>query len=427
METRLKARFSDLYRKYFSGSFFVVFSLLSAAINYVYYPVLARTLSVNDFGASQALISLLSQASSIFAGLSLVTVYLVLTKKDAAPTFIAILQKIIILIIALLAVGVFILSPHIASLLHLSDITHVYLVMFDMVAMVPFIIIFGYLVGKKQFVAAASLQFLAVSLKLVIGGILTLQFGVAGAILGIGLGQILAIFIVWLASKRTKVVTWEYGLLKSFTPPTRKELSLIKPDAVALVSLLIVSSCLVIYASFDALVARNILGTSSGLYAAASTLATVILFGALPLINVLMPHITPGRVRSAHRMVLKIAGLILAICLGGIAAFALLPEFFLGIYGDAFTQISSILWRFAFYMSFVTFVTFTLQLLAFHRPRVSAVIAVIGVIALVIASQFILPTPLSILDTLTKVFVIMLIVLLTYLAWLYYHEPKIKQ
>ncbi len=427
METRLKARFSDLYRKYFSGSFFVVFSLLSAAINYAYYPVLARTLSSNDFGASQALISLLSQASSIFAGLSLVTVYLVLTKKDTAPKFIAILQKIIILIIAVLAICVFIGSSYITQFLHLSNIGHVYLVMFDLIATVPFIIIFGYLVGKKQFVAAACLQFLAVSLKLVIGGLLTLKFGVTGALLGIGLGQILAIFIVWLVSKRVTSITWEYGLLKSFTPPTAKEFALIRPDVLSLASLLVVSSCLVVYASFDAIIARNILGTSSGLYAGASTLATIILFGALPLINVLMPHITPGKVRSAHSMILKIGSLILLICLGGIAAFALFPDFFLGIYGESFTQISSILWCFALYMSVVTLVTFCLQLLAFHRPKTSAIIAVGGVVALIISTTFITPTPVSILSTLSKVFVIMLIVLLTYLTWLYNHEPKTQR
>ena len=45
---------------------FVFLSLLSAALNYVYYPVIAQLLSVEEFGATQSLIAILLQIVSEF-------------------------------------------------------------------------------------------------------------------------------------------------------------------------------------------------------------------------------------------------------------------------------------------------------------------------------------------------------------------------
>lgn len=427
MKSPSKIRNLAALRTYFSGSFFIMASLVSAAINYAYYPVLARVLSESEFGASQALISLLSQASSVFAGLSLVTVYLVVKHGRKASIYTGVVQKIVLLAVLVIAATLLVMSPMVGDFLRITNMLDIALVLFALLTMVPFIIIFGYLVGHKRFITAACFQLVSVSLKLVIGTILALNFGVSGALLGIGLAQTIAVVAIWVASRYKQEMLAGYKIAGTFSLPSKKELSLLRPELINVGSLLVVSSCLVIFSSFDALIARNILGEGNGQYASASTLGTVVLFASLPLINLLMPYLNPVSIRSSIKPLARTTASILSIGALVCVAFVALPVFFLGIYGPAYVPIAPILWQFSLYMTLVAIVTLALQFLSFYRPLPGAIVAVAGTASLIASRGFIDPSPSGVLEVFAKVFAVILTVVVIYIGYNYIYERTSKK
>ena len=408
------------------SAMFIFLSLVAAAINYAYYPLMSRLLPMEEFGASQALITILSQAGSLFAGLSLMTIYLV---QRADPKKIAelinITQKTIVAILFAAMLLFLVFQQAIAEFLHLSQPLSLLIVVLDLLLSVPFVITFGYLLAKKRFIAASLMQISVVTIKLVAGGFLAYELHVTGALLGIGVGYPLGMGLFWLVCKLKKRASWEHSVIRSYRIPSANELRLIRPYLLPITAILIVSACVVVFPTLDVLAARHFLdATTSSLYAAASTLSTVLLFACLPVVNLLIPLLNPNSLASSMPQIKKALAFISLAAFISLTAFIVLPSFLLSLFGPSYTGLANVLWVFGLNMFFACLLITALQVLVLYRPRITMAISLVALAALGAAFQFFHTSPNSIITAVVSVYAsIVLTVILPVLA-LYYRQER---
>lgn len=366
---------------YFRDSFiFLCFSILSAAINYIYYPVIARLLPASSFGAAQSLIAILLQISAVFSGLSLVTVYIVKNLgENKTKNAIEVLQRtttwLFILLVAMLMIG----QSAILKFLHIDSSLHLMIVGLDLVSTIPFIIIFGYLQAHTRFIAAGSLQLTVFSFKLVLGGLATWKLGVSGALLGVALGNIFGLTLFWLVCKKFSIPTWSHSILSSISFPTIKSIRSIGLPLSKVGSVFITNVIVMLLISFDILAARHYFSNDlSGLYAGASTISNAIVFASIPLVGVLLPNLDIHNFRLSISPFIKTSCLLLIGSVAAILAMSIMPNFILSFFGEEYKYFSSLLWRFGVMMSLVSFIVLVFQVNAFYKPKASALTIVAG-------------------------------------------------
>jgi O-antigen/teichoic acid export membrane protein len=412
---------------YYKSSFiFLVLSLINAGLNYAYYPVIARFLSTSEFGAVQALIAILLQIGAIFAGLNLVTIYLV-NKLDfeQSKKAIEILQKITTSIFLLATLAVIAFQSAVMSFLHIDKRLLIFIVCLDLITTIPFIISFGYLQAKRRFVAAGVLQFSIVLTKLLAGAVLAKKFGISGALAGIAAGQVLGMFIFWLAGKTAGRKLWDHRALGSLSLPSLADLAFIRPLAKTIVSIFIVNVMLAIFISFDIIAARHYFAPSlSGLYAAASTISNAIVFVCLPLISVLLPHLDIAGLAKNRTVLLKTSVMVFLVGALSITVLATAPRQLLGIFGGSYQQMSYLLWRLGILMSLVAAISLVMQVGAFYAPARTAVITIAGFLALLVGIVHSHGTPAAFVSTIMAVFATIALVGILQIIWTYNHGSR---
>lgn len=106
-----------------NSALFFFASMIVAFLNYIFHPILARLLSLQDFGDVQAIFALYGLLATVLAGFSIATVHASVNCEDQneCASIIATLRKtalvVILIIFAFLALG----SQFLASQLHFSN------------------------------------------------------------------------------------------------------------------------------------------------------------------------------------------------------------------------------------------------------------------------------------------------------------------
>ncbi len=411
---------------YKSSLLFLVLSVVSAAFNYAYYPVIARFLSPAEFGAVQALIVILLQVGAIFSGLNLVTIYLV-NKLDAsdARRAVEVLQKLTTSFFVLATLVVTILQTAVLHFLHIDNRLYIFIVALDLITTIPFIIAFGYLQARRQFVSAGTLQLLVVLVKLGSGAFLAKRWGASGALLGIAFGQVLGMFIFWAVSNFAKLTIWDHKALLGLLPPSWQELSFIRPMAKNITAVFLVNVILIIYISINIIAARHYFAAhTSGLFTGAATLANAIIFVCLPLIGVLLPHLNIKNPASSREQFAKTATMIVLVSIVSIVGLDAFASKLLQIFGNDYPSMSYLLPKLGVMMSVVAGITLSLQVSAFYAPLRTAFISVAGLVALVAAVINRHASLTSFTSTMTAVFVTILFIGVLQVIWIYSHGLK---
>lgn len=406
-----KVSFSYL-SQFKTSALFISLSLVAAAGNYLYYPLMARILSVEDFGAAQALIAILSQAGSLFAGLSLLTIFLVQRIKESEITLvISIVQKTIVAILVILTLLLSAFHQLVASFLNLDDNFNLMIVAFDLIVSIPFVITFGYLLAKRRFISAALLQITTVITKLALGGVMAWELHIPGALLGIGLGYVIGMGIFWSICKSLHLPTWEHSVLKAYLLPTTKELRRIQSHWFSIAAILIVSAITVILPSFDVVAARHFLSaTDSGLYSAASTLSSILLFACLPVINILIPLLNPKSIRKSLSYVKKAVLFIMLASAVSLTVLIFIPEFALSLFGPQYITIAPIMWVFGINMLLLCLFLASSQIAVLYQPGLTLAIC-LGLLALLLgAVSFSHSSTLAIISIIASVYATILLV-----------------
>lgn len=407
---------------YFASSvIFLALSLASAAINYIYYPVIAHFLTPSQFGGIQVLIAILLQIGAIFSGLNLVTIYLVhKLDEEAATKAIEVLQKATMAIFVLVTVAVVLIQNSLLRFLHLDNQTYILIVGLDLITSIPFIIAFGHLQAQRHFAQAGLLQLTVVSTKLVLGALATKRLGPSGALLGISLGQVIGMLIFWVAGRFTKVKLWSHRITMSLLPPSLDELRLISPMAASVTAIFVVNVLLALFISFDIISARHFFVPHvSGIYTGASTISNAIVFCCLPLIGVLLPHLEKDDIRKSRPLVLRTGLMVIAIALCSVVFFRLFPRPLLGIFGQPYTQLSYLLWRLGILMSLVAGITLVCQVGAFYAPLKTMLITAGGLLLLIAAVVSHHHSLTNFVSAIMTVFLIILVAGVMQVVWIY--------
>lgn len=412
---------------YYKSSFvFLILSLLSAAINYAYYPIIARFLTPADFGAVQALIAILLQVGAVFAGLNLATIYLVNKLSfDESKKAVEILQKLTtgVFIAATLAVTVF--QAAVLHFLNIDNRLYIFILALDLITTIPFIIAFGYLQARRQFVTAGTLQLSVVLVKLVAGAVLARRFGASGALAGIALGQVLGMFIFWAVGRFYHLRLWDHKALGGLGLPSVAELRFIRPLAKATSAIFLVNVALIVYISLGIIAARHYFEPhASGLFTGASTIASAIIFVCLPLIGVLLPHLNIKSLAANRSELIKTSTMVLVVAGASILVLAAASSQLLQIFGKDYKSMSYLMVRLGIMMSLVAAISLAIQVGAFYSPVRSALICLVGFVALVAAVMKNHASLVSFVSTMTAVFATIALVGILQLIWIYNHGSR---
>lgn len=365
---------------------FLSLSIVSAGINYLYYPIIARMLSVEDFGSSQALITVLTQAGALFAGLSLLSIFLMKKYRgDKAKRIINLTQKIIIASLLVLTIVIACFHTQIAQLLNIQDGFNIIIVAISLAVSIPFVVTFGVMLAERRFLAAAYMQLLVVCSKIVLGLILIPFLGGTGAIVAIGVSYLLGMGIFWFASKLLNRTPWTHNILKSYIPPTFRELIDFKPFAFPVLCILMAATILVILPGLDILLARHYLDpTTAGIYSAASTISSIVLFASLPVINILIPLMDGTDISKSFPQLKKAFALLSVIVTVSLLMFYLIPAFLLSLLGDIYKQYSDVLIVFGINMVLICVLTIFVQILALYKPFLATFLSISTLILAVV-------------------------------------------
>lgn len=286
--------------KVLSGTIlFYAFSGISSLLNYAFYPIIGRVVSVGEYGEIQFLISMFTQLAVGFVVLNIIAIIISVTSRNPTEQSESVqtLNKVALYIMtpAVIIATVLLFALH--STLDLKDPLAIIGLGLAVLVSVPYTTSIGKLQGNGQFLesgivgAAGALGKLLCSLILVLLGL-----GVTGAILGVGLGTFIAYLLsLVLDNNRAQSSSLDFRLSKT----RLQQIAHVRNQSIVAI---FVMASLTVLSVFDTIVSRVLLShTDAGLYAAVATTSKVVLAAAMPLMWLALPHATRGQSKETKK------------------------------------------------------------------------------------------------------------------------------
>lgn len=390
----------------FIGSFFV------AVLSYLYYPVLARLMNINDFGEVQTLVTIFNQAALIFGAINIVTVVLVASSNNQKrnEVFILELQKLMIYAVVAIGLVAIIFSPLLKSFFNFQSVWPFFAMVLALLLNAPIAFWMSYMQGKENFSGMNILGILGAGGKLIASAVLVVVgFGSFGAIFGLFLGQLVALGYV---GQKYDVPSFKKLIHKGLPRWQILRTELRYTSLVFSVTLLIT----LLY-SGDILIVKHYQSAEvAGLYAGISSIARIIFFLTLPFAMVLLPAVSnnPKERRSTLRK-----SLMYVIGLGSLtcAVFWLAKTQIITILiGSRYNAMAYILPRLSLAILFIAISNILFYYLLAMRSIKSLLIASIGVIVFITMSVLYHATPDQVVNNLLVASTITVILLVLELS-----------
>lgn len=305
-----------------SSLVFYGLSGLTSVVNYIFYPIIARLVSVSSYGEIQFLITMFAQLSVGFVVLNILAVVIGVSVKDKTVQHSTIqalntISQAVAIVVATFGVGILISNKQSLSLGAFSSI----FLGIGLVANVPFTIAVGRLQSSERFVASGVVSLFSVVVKLFTAIVVAkLGLGTPGVVASVAFGLIAA----WILGEI--LLGTHAGITFRFTPiPIRQhlqKLSFLRSQA--LVAIIAVTA-LTVLSSVDSIVSRLTLSHyDAGLYAAVATIAKTILALATPIMWLALPPAVAGKIHTIRKYIL----LTTLTCLAAGIMIVLFPPFF---------------------------------------------------------------------------------------------------
>ena len=286
--------------KVLSGTIlFYAFSGISSLLNYAFYPIIGRVVSVGEYGEIQFLISMFTQLAVGFVVLNIIAIIISVTSRNPTEQSESVqtLNKVALYIMTPVVVIATALLFALHSTLDLKDPLAIIGLGLAVLVSVPYTTSVGKLQGNGQFLesgivgAAGALGKLLCSLVLVLLGL-----GVTGAILGVGIGTFIAYLLsLVLDNNRAESSSLDLRLNKT----RLQQIAHVRNQSIVAI---FVMASLTVLSVFDTIVSRVLLShTDAGLYAAVATSSKVILAAAMPLMWLALPHATRGQSKETKK------------------------------------------------------------------------------------------------------------------------------
>ena len=373
--TKLKS--NDFLRH--NGIFFVG-SLVVAALNYLYYPILGRLLPTARFGEVQTLVSLFIQINIFLAVVTNVAVNVVANEpdNDQRNRITIELERLATLVTLITAVIGLIFIAQLRSFLQFNDSSPFVVLALAVVISAPLALQGAYLRGRAAF-GKQSLNSIIGSVTKLLASIIfvLIGFGTAGAIGGLVAGQLAALILArqqthTLGLHKPKGITWRFP-----------DLSVIKPQLPYAGLVLIVSLVTTYLYSVDIIVVKHYFDAqTAGLYAGIATIGRIIYFLTGSIAVVLLTSVKRSATPKTNRRLL-IRSIFLQLLIGGAAliSFTFFPDFFINLLiGDKYLPMANLLPR----LSLALFVIAGVGLLFNYdlalRRASAAAVAILGAI-----------------------------------------------
>jgi O-antigen/teichoic acid export membrane protein len=255
---------------------FFVGSVLVGVGNYLFYPVLARTLDPLPFGEVQALAALFLQLLILLNVMGQVTVNVIANYADEAKKQAVLfeLEKLALLLMLGVSFVLALCSPILKDALQFQSIIPFLILLAALVITVPGSFRSAFLRAHKKFGAASVALLIGAYTKVIFGALITyLGFQVGGAMWAIFIAQLLT----WLyATHAAKKIGYHRPGNKLLSRPN---LRLILPELKYAILVLLSFGSITLLASLDVFVVRYYFDPqTAGEYAGISTVAKIIFF-----------------------------------------------------------------------------------------------------------------------------------------------------
>lgn len=331
------------------NAIFFIGSLVIAGLNYLYYPVIGRFVSVSEFGEIQAILSIFTQLGILLTAFGYVVTNIINNEKDRSSSKIVILQLervtliIACVLLALLCLGSWLLKNG----LHFTSSVPFILVGVLVLLNVPSTSRMYLLQGLRKLKEVSISGIILSVSKLILSVILILAgFNVIGVMLAYIFAQIL--MLIFLSRKtRNEFVGLDEGVKcvsnNQITPSQKK---LVKKELIYGGAIILLLFSFTILYSFDVVVARMFLSPEdAGIYSGISVIARIVYFITASVAGVLIATV---KLNDGHRNSIKALkkSSLLVLLIGGsvFVIFLLMPNLVISILmGSRYTAVSYLL------------------------------------------------------------------------------------
>ena len=310
------------------SAIFFTGSLIVAFLNYLYYPVLGRWLSLQDFGEVQAILAVFTQITTILSAFSLATVHASVNCELGGECE-AVVQAL--RSAALVVVGVFftvlLFSAHsLAVALHFQGPTVFLALALLLITTTLFSTRQGFLQGQGKFFAVSRASTI-VSGGRILFAVLAIWLGgrAFGAVFGLVTAQLVALLFVTFLTRKT----WDTKGAATFVLTRTRRLHELGYVFFIACSMAYVTA---LYNADVLIVKRYFAPETAGIYSGIATVAKIVFFVTGPFAAVLLSAIKRRDTVEHRRRVFLKAFLLIASIGGGVTLlFAVAPVFFIKI------------------------------------------------------------------------------------------------
>jgi O-antigen/teichoic acid export membrane protein len=356
-------------------------AVAAGALNFLFYPILARMLPTGSFGEVQALCSLFAQINIFLGVLGLLTVNIVANAVETQRDQIILeLEKLALLVGLALVVATVLAGTSLEHFFHFSSMWPFTWLTLAVLVSIPLMFRNSYLRGREAFGHTSAVGILAAGADLLFAVAAVLfHRGTTGVMIALATAQFLTfLYSSRLARRKGFSGSWHDALFK---PPN---MHIIMPELRYAVVVLVSSLTITGLYSIDTVVVKHWFDArTAGLYAGIATVARITFFITASIAQVLSPAIRMNQSPKHNQQVLmKSLGLLIGIGGSALLVFSLVPRFIVTLLmGQRFLPYVALLSRLSLVVFIVSVINlFMLYHLALRRYSVM-LIALCGAVS----------------------------------------------
>lgn len=353
---------------------FVVASIITSGLNYLYYPVMGRMLGLEGYGELQVVTSFLLQIMTVFVGLNLISVSIVSNQVEReSRALIIALQKAVFWFVVIACMGVLLASSQLQDFFHFNSSWPFVLIIPSLLIDAIAVFWTAYLQAKRDFISLSIYSVATGLTKIILSALfIKLGLGVAGGILGIAAGMCASLIIVRLVTNHELP-----PLMETIKLPRKHDLQLIKKHVIFIIEVIVALISMSVLLSIDVMLVKHFFSAEfAGQYSGVSTVARIIFYASAPLVSVMLPAIILHNLKASQQAFTRTLLISIGICTAGLLLFSAFSHFIMRtLLGADFAQASSWLWVLSIVAMLVTVTNIIVNYLLALRSHLALLIS----------------------------------------------------
>lgn len=386
MPVKIKQLFSDNF--YRNSAIFFIGSFTVAGLNYLYYPVISRLLSVEDYGIVQAITQIIFQTTILLNAFGYVVINILANNGDEGKDEVRDLEGTALTLVCLLSFFLLLFSGPIIRYLKFPSILPLIAVSGVMILNVPYVIKTGWLQAKKRFGQISIAGIISAVSKLMIAVFfILLGLRIGGVVLGFIGATLLSLFYVTVKANSNIKLSHHFG--QNYLKHLRQNKKLRQDIYFAFYIFLVLISVAILYSADVIFMRRYFSTTEAGLYAGISTVAGILFFATLSISNVLLPNIRMSDPEKNRQNLFKAISIIGFLGFSGLTIIYFFPRPIISLLmGQKYLPLAGLLPKVAFFDFLAALINLFFLYLVSLRKKFIALIAASGILGLISINYF---------------------------------------